>query len=202
VTQVRALAVPGAFAFTPAVFPDERGAFVSPYLGSLFTETLGHPLFPVRQTSYSVSRRGVLRGLHYTATPPGSAKLVCCPHGRALDLVVDLRVGSPRFGCWDSVVLDDRSFTAVYLPVGVGHAFVALRDDTVMAYLLSQEYVPANELAVSAVDPALRLPIPEDIDPVMSERDRAAPTLDEARTAGRLPDFQTCRTIEAAFGDR
>jgi 5-epimerase len=199
VVQARELAVRGAFAFAPRVFPDERGVFVSPYVDSLFTEALGYPMFPVRQTSYSVSRRGVLRGLHFTATPPGAAKFVSCPRGRVLDIIVDVRLGSPTFGRWDSVVLDGREFASVYLPVGVGHAFVALQDDTVMSYILSQEYVAENELAVSPVDPALGLPVPEETDPIMSERDRAAFTLDEARAAGVLPDYDACRRIEAGF---
>ncbi|MEV7231873.1 dTDP-4-dehydrorhamnose 3,5-epimerase family protein [Polymorphospora sp. NPDC051019] len=194
----RELAVTGAIAFAPRVFPDERGVFASPYVDSVLTAAVGHPLFPVRQTSYSVSRRGVLRGVHFTATPPGSAKLVSCPRGRVLDMVVDLRAGSPTFGRFDSVVLDAHGFASVYIPVGVGHAFVALEDDSVMSYLLSQEYVPANELAVSPTDPALGLPIPYP-DPTMSARDRVAPTLGEARAAGLLPDYDTAQEIEAAF---
>lgn len=81
--QARQLMVGGAFAFTATAFPDERGVFVSPYQRSVFVEAVGHPLFPVAQSSYSVSRRGVVRGVHFTATPPGSAKYVYCQIGRA-----------------------------------------------------------------------------------------------------------------------
>ena len=197
--RVRELAVPGAYAYAPEIFPDRRGTFASPYVESAGTAATGHPLFPVRQVSCSVSARGVLRGVHFTATPPGTAKVVCCPAGEVLDIVVDLRAGSPAFGRWDSLVLSPATFTSVYLPVGVGHAFLALRDDTVMTYLLSQEYVPANELAVSALDPALGLPLPAGLRPVVSERDRGAWTLDEARAAGALPAYETCRKIEAGF---
>lgn len=198
--RTRELAVEGAVAFTPPVFEDYRGVFLSPFLDSVFVKTIGHPLFPVAQTSFSVSRRGVVRGLHFTATPPGTAKYVCCPRGRVIDIVLDVRVGSPTFGVWDSVVLDSRDFGAVYLPVGVAHMFVALEDDTVMSYILSQEYVPENELALSPLDPALKLPVPDDLNPIMSERDRVAPTFDQALRAGLLPDYETCAKIEAAFG--
>lgn len=193
------LAVEGAYVFTPHVFPDPRGVFLSPYLDSKFTETLGYPLFPVAQTSYSVSRRGVVRGLHYTATPPGTAKFVSCPYGRVLDLVLDVRTGSPTFGRWDSVVLDSRDFKSVYLPMGVAHMFVALEDDTVMSYVLSTEYVFENERALSPLDATLGLPIPADIEPILSERDRTAVTFAQAHAAGVLPRYETCAEIEAAF---
>lgn len=191
------LAVEGAYVFTPRVFPDPRGVFVSPYLDSVFTGTLGYPLFPVAQTSYSVSRRGVVRGLHYTTTPPGSAKFVSCPSGRVLDVVLDVRVGSPTFGRWDSVVLDSQDFRSLYLPTGVAHMFVALMDDTVMSYLLSTEYVFENEQALSPLDATLGLPIPADIEPILSDRDRTAITFAQAHAAGVLPRYEICAEIEA-----
>ncbi|MFV2109787.1 dTDP-4-dehydrorhamnose 3,5-epimerase family protein [Micromonospora sp. LOL_015] len=193
------LAVKGAFVFAPQIFADPRGVFLSPHLGSVFTQTLGYPLFPAAQTSYSVSRRGVVRGLHYTATPPGTAKLVSCPHGRVLDLVLDARIGSPTFGRWDSVVLDSRDFKSVYLPVGVAHMFVALEDDTVMSYVLSTEYVFENEQALSPLDATLGLPIPTDVEPILSDRDRTAVTFAQADKAGLLPRYETCAEIEAGF---
>jgi epimerase EvaD len=188
--QVRELKIGGAFAFTTTAFPDDRGVFLTPYQEAVFVGALGRPLFPVAQCSYSVSRRGAVRGVHFTATPPGTAKYVYCPRGRVLDVVVDLRVGSPTFGSHDAVLLGGQDFPALYLPVGVGHLFVALEDETVMTYLLSTEYRRENELAVSALDPALGLPIPADITPVLSERDRQAPTLSEALAAGILPDYE------------
>nr|AFV71325.1 PyrC12 [Streptomyces rugosporus] len=168
-----------------------------PVENAFFESLIGHPVFPVRQTSHSLSRRDVVRGVHYTATPPGSAKHVYCPRGRSLDVVVDLRVGSPTYGRSDAVVLDALEFRSVYLPVGVGHMTVALEDDTVMAYLWSEAYRAERERAVSALDPELGLPVPER--PVLSERDRAAPTLAEARAAGLLPDYAACRAVERTW---
>ncbi|MFD2415767.1 dTDP-4-dehydrorhamnose 3,5-epimerase family protein [Amycolatopsis pigmentata] len=193
--QVRELAVEGAVEFTAKAYPDDRGYFVSPFQEETFIAATGRPLFPVTQTNVSNSRRGVVRGVHFTVTPPGGAKYVCCVRGRAIDIVVDLRVGSPTFGRWDSVLMDQESFRASYFPLGVGHAFIALEDDTVMNYLVSQSYVPEWELAVSALDPELGLPIPADIDPVMSDRDTVAPTLAEARAAGLLPDYRQCQEL-------
>ncbi|MFD7288582.1 dTDP-4-dehydrorhamnose 3,5-epimerase family protein [Streptomyces sp. NPDC057539] len=193
--EIRELAVEGAVEFTPRVFPDERGLFVSPFQEAAFEKAVGHRLFRTAQTNHSRSRRGVVRGVHFTVTPPGTAKYVYCAQGAALDIVIDIRVGSPTYGQWDAVLLDPVDFRAMYFPVGVGHAFVALADDTVMSYMLTSGYVAENELALSALDPALGLPIPADIDPVMSERDMAAPTLAEARAAGLLPDYATCQEL-------
>jgi epimerase EvaD len=173
--------------FTPEVFPDDRGMFVSHFQLPSFTGALGTPLFPVAQASHSVSRRDVVRGIHFTAGSPGTAKYVCCPHGEVLDIVVDLRVGSPTFGAWDAVRLDQRTFRALYIPEGVGHAFVSLRDGSVMSYVLSQGYDAERELAVSVRDPSLALPLPAT--PVLSDRDRRAMTLAEAAEAGVLPEF-------------
>jgi epimerase EvaD len=195
--QVRELAVEGAFEFTPKVFPDARGLFLSPYQEAAFTEAVGSPLFGVAQTNHSKSQRGVVRGVHYTTTPPGVAKYVYCARGKALDIVVDIRVGSPTFGRWDASVLDQVDFRAMYLPVGVGHAFVAFEDETVMSYMLSESYVPHLEVAVNVLDPALGLPIPDDIEPLLSDRDLAAPSLAVAKAEGRLPLYADCLEIEA-----
>src|SRR5262245_13565360 len=123
--QVRKLAVEGAFEFAPKVFPDARGLFTSPYQEAAFVDAVGSPLFHVAQTNHCKSQRGLVRGVHYTATPPGTGKYVYCARGKALDIVVDIRVGSPTYGQWDAAVLDQEDFRAMYLPIGVGHAFVA-----------------------------------------------------------------------------
>ncbi|WP_037671825.1 dTDP-4-dehydrorhamnose 3,5-epimerase family protein [Streptomyces griseus] len=197
--QSRTLAVAGAVEFSPEIFRDRRGLFVSPFQEAAFEEALGHPLFPVAQTNHSRSQRGVVRGVHFTVTPPGVAKYVYCARGRALDIVVDIRRGSPTFGAVDSVLLDQKNFRSMYFPVGVGHAFVALEDDTVVSYMLSGRYRAEHELALDALDPALGLPISEDIEPVMSDRDRAAPTLEQALSGGMLPDYQECLRLEDAL---
>jgi epimerase EvaD len=197
--KVRKLAVDGALEFTPQVFTDHRGLFVSPFQGPAFRDAYGGPLFPVSQSNHSRSARGVVRGIHYTLTPPGMAKYVYCAHGEAIDIVVDIRVGSPTFGKWDSVRMDQRTFRAMYFPVGVGHAFVALADGTTMSYLLSGSYVADHELALSIRDPDLGIWLPEGLGPILSERDEAANTLAEAKGQGLLPDYNECRSIEETF---
>ncbi|WP_166354881.1 dTDP-4-dehydrorhamnose 3,5-epimerase family protein [Phytoactinopolyspora limicola] len=195
--KIRELEVDGAVEFTPDVFPDERGLFVAPFQGAAFNGATGKPAFRVGQANHSRSRRGVVRGVHFTRTPPGCAKYVYCARGTALDIVVDLRVGSPTFGRWDTVLMDQLDFRSMYFPVGVGHAFVALEDDTVMSYMITGGYVPDNELAISVADPDLALPIPTDIDVVLSDRDEAAMTFAQARERGLLPDYTRCQELES-----
>jgi 5-epimerase len=192
----RPLSVPGVFLFVPEVFADQRGVFVSPYEEAAFVEVAGHPLFPVAQTSQSTSRRGSVRGVHYTLAPPGTARYVCCTRGRVLDFVIDLRVGSPTFGTWDQTELDGETYRSVYFPPGIGHAFVAMEDDTVVTYLMSERYVKENELAIAPFDPAIGLPLPAVPAPLQSDRDRLAPTLDQAQELGLLPDYAACREAE------
>ncbi|MDQ1288084.1 MAG: 5-epimerase [Actinomycetota bacterium] len=189
--QVKELAVEGAFAFTPTVYPDDRGVFVSPFQEPAFVEATGHR-HSVAQTNLNVSARDVIRGIHFTRTPPGQSKYVYCVRGRALDVVVDLRLGSPTFGRFDAVELDDRGFAAMYFPVGVGHTFLALEDRTTMSYVVTSFYNAANELSVNPLDPELGLPWPKDRRFRLSDRDTAAPTLAEARDLGLLPAYADC----------
>ncbi|AUA09460.1 dTDP-4-dehydrorhamnose 3,5-epimerase [Streptomyces sp. SID8382] len=197
--KVRELAVPGAYEFSPDIHRDERGAFVAHYTESAFAAAVGHPL-RLGQNHHSVSRRGTVRGVHYADVPPGQAKMVTCVSGELLDVVVDLRVGSPTFGRWDSVRLDPVSYRAVYLEEGLGHAFVALRDDTVAAYLNSAEYNPGAEHEIDPFDPALGLPWPKDLEYLVSARDRNAPGLAEAERAGLLPSYEVCRALHPRRG--
>ena len=111
-----------------------------------------------------------------------------------MDFVVDIRVGSPTFGQWDSVVLDDVGRTALYLAEGLGHAFVALEDDTTMTYLVSEVFNAKAELGINPLDPEIGLVFPPEAGELrLSPRDLEAPTLAEALAAGNLPDFDETR---------
>jgi len=189
--KVRELAVPGAWEFTPVQHGDPRGLFLEWYRAEAVTEAVGHPMRLV-QTNHSVSRLGTLRGLHYADVPPSQAKYVYCPRGAFLDVVVDIRVGSPTFGRWDAVRLDDVDRRAVYLAEGLGHAVFALSDDATLIYLCSTGYNPGREHGLNPLDPALGLPWPDGIEPMLSEKDLAAPTLAEAAEQGLLPRYDSC----------
>jgi dTDP-4-dehydrorhamnose 3,5-epimerase len=189
-TEVRPLAIAGAWEFRPPVARDDRGSFVETYTQAAFTEAIGHPLV-VAQVNTSESHRATLRGLHYSIAPGGQAKYVTCVVGAVLDVIVDLRVGSPTFGSFDVVQLDDDGRAALYIGEGLGHAFLALTDGATVTYVCSSPYAPAYELTISPLDPALALPWPSELTPyVLSPRDAAAPTLAEVLESGRLPRYE------------
>lgn len=165
---------------------DVRGRFVEAFHQERFAAESGR-LMTVGQVNYSVSRRGVVRGVHYFAGPGGQTKYVTCVSGEVLDVAVDLRVGSPTYGRWEAVRMDASHPRAVHVPVGLGHAFVALSEEVVMLYLCDAPYVPGLERTVHPLDPELALPWPGDPAPTLSERDRAAPSLARARADGLLP---------------
>ncbi|MFD9704721.1 dTDP-4-dehydrorhamnose 3,5-epimerase family protein [Lentzea sp. NPDC059081] len=196
--QASSLKIDGAFEFTPRSFPDDRGVFVSPYQEAAFVEAVGHPL-RLAQTNHSVSRAGTIRGIHYADVPPSQAKYVFCPRGSFIDVVVDIRVGSPTFGQWDAVMVTSKKCNAVYLAEGLGHAMIALEDDTTMHYLCSTAYNPTGEHGLTPLDPALDLPWPRELEFLLSEKDTAAPTLAEAYEAGALPRYEDCLALYASL---
>ena len=203
--QYRELAVPGAFEITPKQFGDPRGVFLEWFKAPAFTQALGHPL-DLQQANCSVSAAGVVRGIHFADVPPGQAKYVTCAKGAVLDVVVDIRVGSPTFGTWDSVLLDDVDRRAIYLGEGLGHAFMSLEDDSTVLYLCSTGYDPAREHGISPLDPQIGLEWPatgrdgRPITPLLSEKDTAAPTLAEAAEQGLLPSFESVQEHLASLG--
>ncbi len=189
--QIRELAVPDAYVLDLVPHGDARGRFTEWYRADVLASATGWSL-PLAQANHSVSARGVLRGVHSALVPPGQAKYVYCPAGRVLDVVVDVRVGSPTFGVSEAVLLESERPRAVFLAEGLGHAFLALEDGSSVTYLVSSGYSPGREFAVSALDPDLALPWPADVEYVLSDKDRAAPTLAQAREQGILPTMEQC----------
>ena len=189
--EIRPLSIAGAFEVTPRQFPDDRGVFLESFRGDLLAEHIGHRP-QVVQTNISVSSRGTVRGTHFADVPPSQAKYVTALSGTLLDFVIDLRVGSPTFGQWDSVLLDTVDRRAVYLAEGLGHAFVALEDDTTAMYLCTAAYNPTGEHGIHPLDPELALPIPADLEITLSVKDSAAPSLAQALEQGLLPSYDAC----------
>jgi dTDP-4-dehydrorhamnose 3,5-epimerase len=188
------LGIEGAWVYTPQLHRDDRGYFLEAFRGAEFAADLGHRL-DVPQVNCSVSRRGVIRGIHYADVPPGQAKYVSCVSGAILDVIVDLRAGSPGFGKWEAVRLDDVARRAVFISEGLGHAFMALTDQATVMYLCSTPYAVGREHGVHPLDPALGIGWALDEvggAPVLSEKDAAAPTLEQALRAGQLPRYDDC----------
>lgn len=190
----RELAVPGAWEITPRQHGDPRGVFLEYFQGGPFVEATGHGL-DLQQANCSVSAAGVLRGIHYADVPPGQAKYVTCARGAVLDVVVDIRVGSPTFGVWDTVLLDDTDRRAIYLSEGLGHAFLSLEDDSTVLYLCSTGYSPGREHGIHPLDPDVAIEWPttardgSPLVPQLSDKDLAAPSLAEAVERGLLPRY-------------
>jgi dTDP-4-dehydrorhamnose 3,5-epimerase len=195
--EIRELDIPDAFEITPLQHPDGRGLFLEAYRADVLGEAVGHAL-SLRQANMSISARGALRGIHFALVRPGQAKYVTVTSGRALDFVIDLRVGSPKFGRWTSVVLDDESFRAVYLAEGLGHAVLALSERVVVSYLVSEMYSPEREFGINPLDPDIALEFPEGAGPlVISPKDQSALSLHDAQGAGLLATWDDCKSFYA-----
>ncbi|PZS25674.1 MAG: dTDP-4-dehydrorhamnose 3,5-epimerase [Pseudonocardiales bacterium] len=186
----RRLTVPDSFEFILQSFSDDRGSVTPLFNQERFTELVSHS-FRVAQVNHNISRRGTVRGIHFTETPPGQAKYVFCLSGSLLDVVVDVREGSPTFGQWDAVTLTAHRPSAVYLAEGLGHACMALEEDTSMAYLCSTEYNPGIDHAINPVDVGLAISWPT-MPIALSDKDAAAPTLAEASEQRILPRYSDC----------
>jgi dTDP-4-dehydrorhamnose 3,5-epimerase len=190
----RELAVPGAWEITPHTHGDSRGLFFEWFTDAEFSDFAGHR-FDLRQANCSVSAAGVLRGIHFAQLPPSQAKYVTCLTGSVFDVVVDIRLGSPTFGHWDAVLLDTHHRRSIYLSEGLGHAFLALEDNSTVMYLCSAPYAPGREHTINPHDPDLNITWPTtNREPTLSDRDHHAPTLAQIKTAGLLPTWHDTQT--------
>ncbi|GAB2938883.1 dTDP-4-dehydrorhamnose 3,5-epimerase [Nonomuraea fastidiosa] len=189
------LGLDGAWLHTPKIHGDHRGAFLEWFK----QDALDRPM-DVAQANCSISVRGTLRGVHFSDVPPGQAKYVTCVSGSVLDVIVDVRTGSPTFGEHVAVELDDRRRRAVYIAEGLGHAFFALSESATVVYLCSTPYAPLREHGVHPLDPALGIGWPSGVEPVLSEKDAAAPTLAQAADQGLLPSYADCLAHYASPG--
>lgn len=183
------LSISGAYVVTHKVFPDERGLFREWFKADEI-ESIDET-FTVEQANYSKSKQFVIRGIHYSVAPQGQAKLVTCASGQIVDVLVDLRVGSPSYLRIEYVELSEDSGKVVFVPSGVGHGFVVVSESAAVVYLTSSGYAPNYEKAISPTDPELGInwPIPVGKLGVISKADTDAPTLAQAKESGTLPTF-------------
>jgi dTDP-4-dehydrorhamnose 3,5-epimerase len=172
----------GPVLLAPTVHGDERGFFVETFRADAWSAA-GVPTEFV-QDNHSRSRRGTVRGIHFQ-THPGQGKLVRAARGKVLDVVVDLRRGSPTFGEWEGVELDDERGHQLYVPVGFGHGFCVLSETADFVYKCTNYYDPATEAGFRFDDPDVGIAWPDDVELLYSQRDAEAPRL--AEIAGSLP---------------
>jgi dTDP-4-dehydrorhamnose 3,5-epimerase len=171
----RPTSLDGVLLLEATVFTDERGWFSEFFKSSTF-EGLGLPS-GFMQDNFSVSHRGVIRGLHFQIEPFAQGKLVTCIHGAVFDVVVDLRPGSPTFGKCFSMELSEKEALALYVPEGFAHGFQALENDTRVFYKCTNVYSKTHEEGIVYNDPELAIEWPI-TSPVVSTKDLELPTLE------------------------
>jgi dTDP-4-dehydrorhamnose 3,5-epimerase len=179
------LSIPGAFVLESSVWEDDRGYFREWFKrGDL--EAAGVD-FPIQQANLSMSKRNVVRGLHYSLAPEGQAKLVTCAYGELDDVLVDVRMGSTAYGRVEIVHLSADEERSVLIPAGVAHGFCVTSEIGALTYLLSSPFNAEMELEVNPFDKVLNIPWPLTGDAITSEKDAKAPTLMRRLWSGQLP---------------
>jgi dTDP-4-dehydrorhamnose 3,5-epimerase len=181
--RVEKCALPEVLLITPRVFADDRGFFLESYSEREFAAAGITARFV--QDNQSRSKRRVLRGLHYQLEHP-QGKLVRVARGKIFDVAADIRAGSPTFGKWVGVVLDDEKKQAIWIPPGFAHGFCVLSDEADVAYKATDFYAPSAERGVRWDDPLLGIQWPVS-EPILSEKDRGYPLL--SPTSGDLPKY-------------
>jgi len=170
--KVTPLAITGAWLIESPVYPDDRGIFREWFKPEVLKQ-IGVPVFEVRQANTSISKKGVIRGIHYSPELGGQTKLVTCTSGSVLDVIVDLRPNSKTYGSHLEIELSQNLGKCIYVASGLGHGFQALEENSVVTYLLDKEYSPNNEFGINPVDPDLDIKWPLS-DFHISEKDRTS----------------------------
>jgi dTDP-4-dehydrorhamnose 3,5-epimerase len=189
--KAQQLKISGSWKIEFQKFDDNRGFFYESFKEEDFKKLIGRNL-NIKQTNTSSSSKGSVRGIHYALVPPSQAKLVQCQRGSIKDYVIDIRVGSPTFGQFEEIELNENSASAVFIEEGLAHAFVALENQTVVTYFVTEKYNPEREKGINPFDKTLNVKWP-DLELILSEKDKQAISLDEAKIQGLLPSFDECQ---------
>ena len=185
------LKISGSWKIEFQKFDDNRGFFYESFKEEDFKNQIGRSL-NIKQTNTSSSSKGSVRGIHYALVPPSQAKLVQCQRGSIKDYVIDIRVGSPTFGQFEEIELNEKSASAVFIEEGLAHAFVALENQTVVTYFVTEKYNPEREKGINPFDKTLNVKWP-DVDLILSEKDKQAISLEAAKGQGLLPTLDECK---------
>ena len=185
--KVVELSIPGAYLVESPVWGDDRGFFREWFKESDLDEA--GVAFPIRQANLSMSRRGVIRGLHYSLAREGQAKLVTCAFGEVVDVIVDIRVGSPTFGTVETIHLAADEEQSVLVPAGAAHGFCVTSEVAALTYLLSSPFNAELELEINPFDESLAVAWPLTGEPIVSAKDAQAPTLADRLRGGQLPPY-------------
>ena len=189
--KAQPLKIPGSWKIEFQKFDDNRGFFYESFKEEDFEKLIGRNL-NIKQTNTSSSSKGSVRGIHYALVPPSQAKLVQCQRGSIKDYVIDIRVGSPTFGQFEEIELNENSASAVFIEEGLAHAFVALENQTVVTYFVTEKYNPEREKGINPFDKTLNVKWP-DLELILSDKDKQAISLEESKAQGLLPSFDECK---------
>ena len=189
--KAQPLKISGSWKIEFQKFDDNRGFFYESFKEEDFKKLIGRSL-NIKQTNTSSSSKGSVRGIHYALVPPSQAKLVQCQRGSIKDYVIDIRVGSPTYGQFEEIELNENSASAVFIEEGLAHAFVALENQTVVTYFVTEKYNPEREKGINPFDKTLNVKWP-DLELILSEKDKQAISLEEAMNQGLLPSFDECK---------
>lgn len=189
--KVTPLSISGSWIIEFQKFEDNRGYFYESFKEEEFSKLIGRRL-NIKQTNTSSSSIGSVRGIHYALIPPSQAKLVQCQRGSIKDYIIDIRIDSPTFGKHEIIDLNEKSAKAVFIEEGLAHAFVALENDTVVTYYVSEKYNPDREKGINPFDETLNINWPK-IDLILSDKDKNAISLLEAKSQNLLPTYKECK---------
>jgi len=189
--KVTPLKIDGCWIIELKKFEDSRGFFYESFREEIAKEYFGRE-FNIKQSNTSVSKKGSVRGIHYALVPPSQAKYIQCQKGSIIDYVIDIRVGSPTFSQFVEVELNATNPQAIFIEEGLAHAFVALKDETVVTYFVSENYNPEREKGINPFDSDLNIKWP-DINLELSDKDKLAISLKEAQVQNLLPMFDDCK---------
>jgi dTDP-4-dehydrorhamnose 3,5-epimerase len=185
--KITPLEIEGVWVAESPIWSDDRGFFREWFKSEEIKAATGRD-FGIEQANISLSSRGTLRGIHYSIAPKGQAKWVTCVSGAIKDVIVDVRAGSPTFGKWVEVELRGDSGKAVLISEGLGHGFIALEDNTAVAYLVSTPFSPGHEFEIYPLDEKIAIIWGMEINELkISDKDKKAPTLEERQVEGKLP---------------
>jgi dTDP-4-dehydrorhamnose 3,5-epimerase len=184
--ELTPLGIEGAWLAESPVWNDGRGFFHEWFKSVEFKNVTGRE-FKIEQANISVSSAGTLRGIHYSIAPRGQAKWITCVSGSIRDVIVDIRPDSKSFGRWIEVQLSGGTGRAVFISEGLGHAFLALEDNSAVAYLISTPFSPSDEFEINPLDGKIGINWGLNLSELkISDKDKNAPTLVERLNQGKL----------------
>jgi dTDP-4-dehydrorhamnose 3,5-epimerase len=185
--KLTSLGIDGAWLAESPVWRDDRGFFREWFKSEDVKAVTGRD-FGIEQANISLSSAGTLRGIHYSIAPRGQAKWITCVSGSIQDVIVDIRPDSKTFGQWVDVELKSDSGKAVLISEGLGHGFLALEDNTAVAYLVSTQFSPTDEFEINPLDENIGIKWGMELNSLkISNKDKIAPTLVGRFTEGKLP---------------